>query len=216
MQSVRECVLLAFCGSIATTILLYVGHNHLASEQCYSFSCWLGCVSPQSQGSCWNSTLYSLRLSERIHRSSHSTVQHNELGNVNLEISRNFMSPFVLMSGSWQKECALPNKRNSYQQPYTCSQLYTSTSLCVSGFCYRLMSDVSWSPVVLSTQGMGGAQKALVWPALPVHLCAHGNGGKTVRGPRRRGERRLCLSTTWLLPFCLSVYSVFWPIMWEG
>lgn len=38
-----------------------------------------------------------LRLSERIHRSSHSTVQHNELGNVNLEISR---SPFVLMSGS--------------------------------------------------------------------------------------------------------------------
>lgn len=88
MQSMRECVLLAFCGSIATTILLYVGHNHLASEQCYSFSCWLGCVSPQSQGSCWNSTLYSLRLSEHIHRSSHSTVQHNELGNVNLEISR--------------------------------------------------------------------------------------------------------------------------------
>ena len=45
------------------------------------------------------------------------------------------------------------------------------------------MSDVSCSPVVLSTQGMGGAQKAVLWPALPVHLCAHGNG-------RRQQEER--------------------------
>lgn len=36
-----------------------------------------------------------------------------------------------------------------------------------------------------------------------MHLCAHGNGGKTVRGPRRGGERRPCLPTTWLLPFSL-------------
>ena len=80
--SLRECVLLVFCGSVATTILLYVGHNHLASEQCYSFSCWLGSVSPHSQGSCWNATLYSLRSSERIRRSSNSTVEHNGFGNL--------------------------------------------------------------------------------------------------------------------------------------
>lgn len=122
-----------------------------------------------------------------------------------LRSAGNFMSPFVLMSGSWQKECALPNKRNSYQQPHTCSQLYTSTSLCVPP--WFLLQANEWYflvPCCFEHTGYGWcAEGPALRPALPVHLCAHGNGGKTVRGPRRGGERRPCLPTTWLLPFSL-------------
>lgn len=39
---------------------------------------------------------------------------------------------------------------------------YNLLSLFVHDFFYSLTSDVSCSPVVLSTQGMGGAQKAVL------------------------------------------------------
>ena len=58
----------------------------------------------------------------------------------------------------------------------TNNQLHTGITIYLHMTLYSLTSDVSCSPVVLSTQGMGGAQKAVLWPALPVHLCAHGNG----------------------------------------
>lgn len=81
------------------------------------------------------------------------------------------------------------------------------------------MSDVSCSPVVLSTQGMGGAQKAMLWPALPVHLCAHGNGR---RPQEERKELEDCERTeeeeklsTHIFVICLSVYFIFCPVMSE-
>ena len=54
---------------------------------------------------------------------------------------------------------------------------------------------------------MGGAQKAVLWPALPVHLCAHGNWRrqqeeeKEPENCERTKKERSCPSI--YLPKCL-------------
>ena len=67
---------------------------------------------------------------------------------------------------------------------------------------------------------MGGAQKAVLWPALPVHLCAHGNGRRQQEERKeledcerteKERRRRLCPPIICPLIFCCLLVA-FLPI----